>query len=92
MCGFLTSDGSTVEVLSAPSGAVEGERITFAGFASDDVLCEKAPNDKALKAISAEMRVDEAGVAKYKDVPFTTSAGVVTLESVRDALIKTQLK
>jgi aminoacyl tRNA synthase complex-interacting multifunctional protein 1 len=68
------SDHTVVEPLIPPEGAKLGERISFAGFDGkpEDVL---NPKKKQLDKITPHLRTDENGVATFRGVPFTTSAG-----------------
>ncbi|AQK99657.1 Nucleic acid-binding OB-fold-like protein [Zea mays] len=69
-----TEDHAAVEPLIPPEGAKIGERISFAGFDGkpEDVL---NPKKKQLDKITPHLRTDENGIAMFKGVPFTTSAG-----------------
>ncbi|XP_047060068.1 aminoacyl tRNA synthase complex-interacting multifunctional protein 1 [Lolium rigidum] len=68
------SDHTVVEPLIPPEGAKLGERISFAGFDGkpEDVL---NPKKKQLDKITPHLRTDENGIATFRGVPFTTSAG-----------------
>ncbi|KAF7031360.1 hypothetical protein CFC21_042701 [Triticum aestivum] len=67
-------DHTVVEPLIPPEGAKLGERICFAGFDGkpEDVL---NPKKKQLDKITPHLRTDENGIATFRGVPFTTSAG-----------------
>ncbi|XP_048548244.1 methionine--tRNA ligase, cytoplasmic [Triticum urartu] len=67
-------DHTVVEPLIPPEGAKLGERISFAGFDGkpEDVL---NPKKKQLDKITPHLRTDENGIATFRGVPFTTSAG-----------------
>lgn len=81
-------DHSQVELLDPPADAKVGERVTFAGYPTDASLPELARvSEKALKAITADLRTNDEGVAVYKDVAFTTSAGVVRVASLKNATV-----
>jgi aminoacyl tRNA synthase complex-interacting multifunctional protein 1 len=69
-----SEDHTVVEPLIPPEGANIGERISFAGFDGkpEDVL---NPKKKQLDKITPHLRTDENGIATYKGIPFTTSAG-----------------
>lgn len=85
-----SADNSKVELLEPPAGAKVGERVSFDGFAVDPAFADTdlpRANDKVLKAVMADLRTDAEGVAKYKEVPFNTSAGVVRVQSLHGATI-----
>uniref|UniRef100_A0ACD5W014 Uncharacterized protein n=1 Tax=Avena sativa TaxID=4498 RepID=A0ACD5W014_AVESA len=67
-------DHTVVEPLIPPEEAKLGERISFAGFDGkpEDVL---NPKKKQLDKITPHLRTDENGIATFRGVPFTTSAG-----------------
>jgi len=67
-------DHTVVEPLIPPEGAKLGERISFAGFDGkpEDVL---NPKKKQLDKITPHLRTDENGIATFRGIPFTTSAG-----------------
>uniref|UniRef100_A0A0D9V786 tRNA-binding domain-containing protein n=1 Tax=Leersia perrieri TaxID=77586 RepID=A0A0D9V786_9ORYZ len=79
-------DHTVVEPLIPPEGAKLGERISFAGFEGkpEDVL---NPKKKQLDKITPDLRTDENGVATFRGIPFTTSAGPCR-SSVPNASIK----
>ncbi|XP_062207277.1 methionine--tRNA ligase, cytoplasmic-like [Phragmites australis] len=69
-----TQDHTVVEPLIPPEGAKVGEHISFAGIDGkpEDVL---NPKKKQLDKITPHLRTDENGIATFKGIPFTTSAG-----------------
>jgi len=80
------ADHTEVDFVIPPEGAAVGERVMFAGFEGEpeEVL---NPKKKQLDAVSPDLKTNAEGVACYKDVPFTTSAGVCT-SPLKDCLIK----
>lgn len=86
-----SADHSQVELLDVPAGAKTGERISFAGYQVDPAFADAAElpraNEKVLKAVMADLKTDAEGVAKYKDAPFNTSAGVVRVKSLVNSTI-----
>lgn len=76
-----------VELVEPPQGAVVGERVTFPGFEGtpDEVL---NPKKKVWETLQVDLHSDKELVACYKDVPFTTSAGVCKVSSVTDGSIR----
>ncbi|EAY76306.1 hypothetical protein OsI_04241 [Oryza sativa Indica Group] len=79
-------DHTVVEPLIPPEGAKPGERISFAGFDGkpEDVL---NPKKKQLDKITPDLHTDGNGIATYRGVPLTTSAGPCR-SSVPNASIK----
>ena len=79
-------DHTEVDFVVPPKGAAIGERVMFAGFEGEpeEVL---NPKKKQLDAVSPDLKTNADGVACYKDVPFTTSAGVCT-SPLKDCFIK----
>eukprot|EP00236_Picocystis_salinarum_P001455 CAMPEP_0183828968 /NCGR_PEP_ID=MMETSP0807_2-20130328/3068_1 /TAXON_ID=88271 /ORGANISM="Picocystis salinarum, Strain CCMP1897" /LENGTH=791 /DNA_ID=CAMNT_0026074175 /DNA_START=87 /DNA_END=2462 /DNA_ORIENTATION=- len=82
-----SEDGKAkVETLFPPSGSRPGDRITCDGFSPDpdEVL---NPKKKVWEQVQADMTVNGEGVACYAGKPLGTSAGVVTVATVRNAPI-----
>ncbi|RAL51332.1 hypothetical protein DM860_010834 [Cuscuta australis] len=79
-------DHTVVEPLIAPEGANIGEFVSFQGHDGkpEDVL---NPKKKQFDKIAVNLYTDEKGVATFKGVPFTTSAGPCT-SSLPNASIK----
>ncbi|KAK9088058.1 hypothetical protein Syun_030452 [Stephania yunnanensis] len=67
-------DHTKVELVDPPASAVVGERVTFPGFQGepDDVL---NPKKKVWETLQVDLCTDKELVARFKDLPFTTSAG-----------------
>eukprot|EP00873_Tetraselmis_striata_P020356 jgi/Tetstr1/440620/TSEL_028930.t1 len=86
MCAS-SADGATVELVTPPEGAAIGERVTVEGFpgAADEQL---NPKKKVFEAVAPDLASDDACVATYKGVPFMTSAGPCTVQSVKGGAIK----
>ncbi|XP_076912948.1 methionine--tRNA ligase, cytoplasmic-like [Bidens hawaiensis] len=82
-----TSDGTKVELVEPPESAVVGERVKFAGFEGepDDVL---NPKKKVWETLQVDLHSDKNLVACYKDLLFTTSAGVCKVSSISDGSIR----
>jgi|TARA_B100000003_G_scaffold203437_1_gene213950 aminoacyl tRNA synthase complex-interacting multifunctional protein 1 len=80
------ADHTEVDFVIPPEGAAVGERVMFAGFEGEpeEVL---NPKKKQLDAVSPDLKTNAEGVACYKDIPFTTSAGVCT-SPLKDCHIK----
>ena len=81
------ADHTEVELVTPPEGAEIGERITFPGFPgeADDVL---NPKKKIWESVQPDLHTDDNLVAQYKDVPFTTSAGICQVKSIAKGGIK----
>lgn len=75
MCAS-NEDGSKVEFVEPPVDAKVGERIMFNGFEGDPATENQIQKKKMLDVIFPDLKTDGSGVATYKEVPFTTSAGV----------------
>lgn len=84
---LCASTSDKVELVEPPAGAVVGERVTFAGFdgEADDVL---NPKKKVWETLQVDLHTDKDLVACYKDLPFTTSAGVCKVLSISDGSIR----
>ncbi|KAF5185369.1 Methionine--tRNA ligase, cytoplasmic [Thalictrum thalictroides] len=78
-------DHTKVELVDPPISAQVGERVTFPGF-------EGVPNDsyinKIFEKVQPDLHTDTELVACYKDVPFTTSAGVCKVSSISSGTIR----
>ncbi|EEF44189.1 methionine-tRNA synthetase, putative [Ricinus communis] len=81
------SDHTKVELVDPPESAVVGERVTFPGFEgeSDGVL---NPKKKVWETLQVDFQTNTDLVACYKDIPFTTSAGVCKVASIQSGSIR----
>ncbi|XP_010264123.1 PREDICTED: probable methionine--tRNA ligase [Nelumbo nucifera] len=81
------NDHTKVELVDPPQSAPVGERITFPGFHGepDDVL---NPKKKVWETIQVDLHTDTELVAHYKNVPFTTSAGICKVASIAGGTIQ----
>ncbi|KAK6161741.1 hypothetical protein DH2020_005122 [Rehmannia glutinosa] len=82
------NDHTKVELVEPPQGAVVGERVTFPGFEEglpDDVL---NPKKKVWETLQVDLNTDTELVARYKNLPFTTSAGVCKVSSISEGSIR----
>ncbi|KAM0038135.1 putative tRNA-binding domain, tetratricopeptide-like helical domain superfamily [Helianthus debilis subsp. tardiflorus] len=84
---LCASTSDKVEFVEPPEGAAVGERVTFPGFDGepDDVL---NPKKKVWETLQVDLHSDKNLVACYKDLPFTTSAGVCKVSSISDGSIR----
>lgn len=83
----LTSDNAKVELVEPPKSAKIGERVAFPGFEGepDDVL---NPKKKVWETVQVDLHTNTELVACYKDIPFTTSAGICTVSSIQSGSIR----
>ncbi|KAL9411315.1 hypothetical protein AB3S75_045000 [Citrus x aurantiifolia] len=82
-----TSDNTKVELVEPPKSAKIGERVAFPGFEGepDDVL---NPKKKVWETVQVDLHTNTELVACYKDIPFTTSAGICTVSSIQSGSIR----
>jgi tRNA-binding EMAP/Myf-like protein len=74
--------GDKKELLRPPTEAKIGELIKFSGVESNP---DKQMNSKKANKLLKGLNVNEQGIAHFKDVAFTTSAGVCQLPTLRGA-------
>lgn len=67
-------DRTRVDPLAPPSGVPLGELITFEGHRVAPIEAGNRAT-KAFDRVVEELHTDEVGIAKFGDVPFTTSGG-----------------
>ncbi|KAF3456613.1 hypothetical protein FNV43_RR01267 [Rhamnella rubrinervis] len=81
------NDHTLVELVEPPKSANVGERVKFAGFEGepDDVL---NPKKKVWETLQVDLNTNSDLVACYRDIPFTTSAGVCTVSTIRGGSIR----
>ena len=73
-----SADGTQVQLLSVPEGSVVGERVKLQGYEGTYFAPLNAARMKKLKAWEAvvpDLHSNEEGVACWKDLTLTTSAG-----------------
>jgi methionine--tRNA ligase beta chain len=73
-----SADGSLVELLQVPEGSAVGERIGLEGYFGAVPPALTAARTKKLKtweAVAPSLQLSETGVACWKQLPLTTSAG-----------------
>ena len=85
MCAS-NEDHTTVDFVVPPEGALNGERVTFAGYEGEPVEV-LVPKKKMFEACAPKLRTNADGVACYDGVPFMTSAGPCA-SSLKEAFIK----
>ncbi|GER32140.1 methionine--tRNA ligase [Striga asiatica] len=81
------NDHTKVELVEPPQGAIVGERVRFPGFEgpADEIL---NPKKKVWERLQVDLHTDKNLVACYKNLPFTTSAGVCTVPSITEGSIR----
>jgi methionine--tRNA ligase beta chain len=71
-----SEDGSEVKFVDPPEGAEVGERVFVEGYGGEPASENQVIKKKMLDAIFPELKTNGDGVATYKGVPLSTSAGV----------------
>ncbi|XP_021745553.1 probable methionine--tRNA ligase [Chenopodium quinoa] len=81
------SEHTKVELVEPPKEAPVGERVKFSGFDGepDEVL---NPKKKVWETLQVDLNTDSNLVARFKDLPFTTSAGICKVSSISNGTIK----
>jgi phenylalanyl-tRNA synthetase alpha chain len=75
-----SEDGSKVEFIEPPAGAAIGERVSVEGFDGEAATENQVIKKKMLDAIFPDLKTDSFGVATYKGVALSTSAGPCTAQ------------
>jgi len=73
---MCAANDDAVEFVEPPADAAIGERVMFEGYDGEPATENQVIKKKMLDAIFPDLKTDDDGVATYKGVPFTTSAGV----------------
>jgi hypothetical protein len=83
-------ESTTVELLDPPAGSKVGERIQVEGFTRAGLEPDATinPKHKLFPAVLADLTTDGGKVATYKDVALKTSAGAITVASLKNAAIR----
>ncbi|CAL5054560.1 unnamed protein product [Urochloa decumbens] len=82
-----SDDHTKVELVEPPAGAAVGERVTFAGY-SGEPEASLSGKSKVWEKLAADLHSNGERVACYKDVPFTTSAGVCKVKTIANGEIR----
>ncbi|KAL7633992.1 UNVERIFIED_CONTAM: hypothetical protein RMT77_015953 [Armadillidium vulgare] len=85
---MCASTPEKVEVLIPPEGSLPGDLVEFEGYerTPDPVL---NPKKKIFETCAPDLKTDENGVAKYKDVPFVVPGkGKVVSKTLTNVQIK----
>jgi methionyl-tRNA synthetase len=80
-------DHTKVELVEPPESAAVGERVIFAGY-SGEPEASLSGKSKTWEKLAAELHSNGELVACYKDVPFTTSAGVCKVKTIANGEIR----
>eukprot|EP00547_Thalassionema_nitzschioides_P002335 CAMPEP_0194224450 /NCGR_PEP_ID=MMETSP0156-20130528/37496_1 /TAXON_ID=33649 /ORGANISM="Thalassionema nitzschioides, Strain L26-B" /LENGTH=237 /DNA_ID=CAMNT_0038956021 /DNA_START=84 /DNA_END=797 /DNA_ORIENTATION=+ len=72
---LCASNDDKVKFVEPPAEAAIGERVMVDGFDGEPATENQVIKKKMLNAIFPDLKTNDEGVATYKDVPFTTSAG-----------------
>ncbi|PKA57861.1 putative methionine--tRNA ligase [Apostasia shenzhenica] len=81
------ADNSKVELVDPPASALVGERITFPGYSGEpDVLLNA--KSKLWEKLQVDLHTDAELIARYKDAPFTTNAGICKVLSIASGIIR----
>jgi len=79
---LMVADGK--EILMVPKGAKVGESITFDGIEGD---VDPSMDSKHFSKLKKEIHTSDKCVAEYKNIPWMTSAGPITVPSLKNAPI-----
>ncbi|GAB4844078.1 hypothetical protein Ancab_014042 [Ancistrocladus abbreviatus] len=81
------SEHTKVELVEPPNDAPVGERVKFPGFEGepDDVL---NPRKKVWETLQPDLNTNSNLVARFKDIPLTTSTGVCKVSTITNGSIK----
>lgn len=82
-----SEDGSCVQFIEPPPDAQVGERIMVEGFVGEPATENQVLKKKMLDVIFPNLKTNGEGVATYKGVPLTTSAGPCKAASLTNAPI-----
>jgi methionine--tRNA ligase beta chain len=74
MCA-ATEDGGKVQFVEPPEGAAIGERVMVEGYDGEPATENQIIKKKMLDEIFPDLKTDASGVAAYKGVSLSTSAG-----------------
>mmetsp|Transcript_17496 Transcript_17496/g.26561 ORF Transcript_17496/g.26561 Transcript_17496/m.26561 type:complete len:239 (+) Transcript_17496:119-835(+) len=72
---LCASKEDEVKFVEPPADAVIGERVMIDGYDGEPATENQVIKKKMLNAIFPDLKTDDDGLATYKGVPFTTSAG-----------------
>lgn len=72
---LCASNEDEVKFVEPPADAVIGERVMVDGYDGEPATENQVIKKKMLNAVFPDLKTDNDGLATYKGVPFTTSAG-----------------
>ncbi|GAX22116.1 phenylalanyl-tRNA synthetase alpha chain [Fistulifera solaris] len=72
---LCASAGDQVKFVEPPEGAKIGERVMVEGFDGEPATENQIIKKKMLDVVFPDLKTDSSGVATYKGVPLSTSAG-----------------
>lgn len=81
-----TPDKSAVELLVPPPGSKPGDLVTVKGY-DRDPPDQLNPKKKIFEAVQPDFRIDENGLAKYKDGEWVTEKGNITSANIKNGII-----
>jgi aminoacyl tRNA synthase complex-interacting multifunctional protein 1 len=81
-----TPDKSVVELLVPPEGSKPGDLVTIKGFERDPPA-QLNPKKKIMETVMPDFKIDESGLAKFKDAEWVTERGNITSSTVKNGII-----
>ena len=85
LCG-KAADGSTMELIEPPAAAPIGERVRFEGH-DGEPDAQLPPKKKIWEKVMPSLNTSAACVAQYEAIPFMTSAGPCTVQTISNGAI-----
>jgi aminoacyl tRNA synthase complex-interacting multifunctional protein 1 len=73
---LCAADKSKVKFIVPPDGSAIGERVAVEGYSGEPATENQIIKKKMMDVIFSELKTDEIGVATYRGIPLSTSAGV----------------
>jgi aminoacyl tRNA synthase complex-interacting multifunctional protein 1 len=70
-----SADGTSVKFVEPPSNAIIGERITVDGYSGEPATENQILKKKILDKVFPDLQTNSNGIACYKGIPLSTSAG-----------------
>jgi tRNA-binding EMAP/Myf-like protein len=70
-----SSEDGAVQFVDPPEGAQVGERVIVKGYEGEPATENQIIKKKMLEAIFPDLKTNADGIATYKGVPLSTSAG-----------------
>jgi tRNA-binding EMAP/Myf-like protein len=82
-----SADGSLLELVIPPEGAVVGERVYIEGLTGSALSEKQIKKDKVWEKTVADLKTNSDCLVCWQGRPLLTSAGVCTVSSLNDAQI-----